>query len=137
MSAQELLKVDSSTPPEEYFLPPEKLISGNPKQTVWMHYTDTSGQFLVGIWRSEPGKWRISYTEEEFCLMLEGTSVVTSEAGQSVTVRAGESFVIPRGFVGTWEVVEPTTKRFVIYEAASDSAAKPEAALSTHHREDP
>ncbi len=119
MSTQALLKVDSPIAPEEYFLPPEKLVSGNPKQTVWMHYTDTSSQFLVGVWRSEPGKWRISYTEEEFCLMLEGASVITSEAGQSVTVRAGESFVIPRGFVGTWEVIEPTTKRFVIYEAAS------------------
>lgn len=119
MSTQTLLKLGFSTTPEEYFLPPEKLVSGNPKQTVWTHYTDPSRQFFVGIWRSEPGKWRISYTEEEFCLMLEGTSVVTSEDGQSVTVRAGESFVIPRGFVGTWEVVEPTTKRFVIYEAAS------------------
>lgn len=118
MSAQTLLKLDSSATPEDYFLQPEKLLSGNPRQTVWMHYRDPSSQFFVGIWRSEPGKWRIAYTEEEFCLMLEGTSVVTNEAGQSVTVSAGESFVIPRGFVGTWEVIEPTTKRFVIYEAA-------------------
>jgi uncharacterized cupin superfamily protein len=118
MPAKTLLKLDSSATPEEYFLPPEKLLTGNPKQTVWMHYTDPSSQFFVGIWHSEPGKWRISYTEEEFCLLLEGTSVVTNEAGHSFTVSAGESFVIPRGFVGTWEVIEPTTKRFVIYEAA-------------------
>jgi uncharacterized cupin superfamily protein len=31
-------------------------------------------------------------------------------------VRPGDEFVIPRGFVGTWEVVEPTLKRFVIHE---------------------
>jgi hypothetical protein len=37
-------------------------------------------------------------------------------------VAAGESFVIPRGFVGTWEVVETTVKRFVIYEASSGPA---------------
>lgn len=123
MTTPSLLKIDATVTPEEYFLPPEKLISGNPQQTVWMHYTDPTGQFMAGIWRSEPGKWRITYTEEEFCLMLEGTSIVTNEAGKSVTVTAGESFVIPRGFVGTWEVVEPSTKRFVIYEAAASAQA--------------
>lgn len=115
-----LLKLDAPVAPEEYFLPPEKLISGNPRQTVWMHYKDPSGRFFVGVWRSEPGRWRIAYTEEEFCQMLEGKSIVTRDDGHSVTVSAGESFVIPRGFVGTWEVVEPTTKRFVIYEAGPD-----------------
>ncbi|EGI77482.1 cupin domain-containing protein [Hylemonella gracilis] len=101
---------------EDYFLAPEKLITGNPKQTLWMHYTDPTRQYVVGLWRSEPGKWRVRYTEEEYCRMLEGVSVITDEAGHAVTVRAGDEFVVPRGFVGTWEVVETSTKRFVIYE---------------------
>lgn len=117
-----LLKTDAPVAPEEYFLPPEKLIEGNPKQTVWMHFTDPTKQFFVGLWRSEPGKWRIAYTEQEFCLMLEGRSVITDAAGQAVTVTAGESFVVPRGFVGTWEVLETTTKRFVIHEAPPGGA---------------
>jgi uncharacterized cupin superfamily protein len=120
MSTRAVLELDALTvAAEEYHLAPEKLIEGNPKQTVWMHYTDPSGQFLVGIWRSEPGKWRVAYTEEEFCHLLEGVSVITSEAGHSVTVRAGESFVVPRGFVGTWEVVETSVKRFVIHEVGA------------------
>lgn len=102
--------------PEDYFLAPEKLITGNPKQTLWMHYTDPTKQYFVGVWRSEPGKWRIHYTEEEYCHMLDGVSVITDEAGHAVTVVAGEEFVIPRGFIGTWEVVKTSTKRFVIYE---------------------
>ena len=121
MSSSKLHTLDAPVTPEEYFLPPEKLLSGNPKQTVWLHYTDPSSQYFVGIWHSERGKWRIAYTEEEFCLMLEGTSILTTEAGDAFTVRAGDSFVVPRGFTGTWEVVEPTIKRFVIYEAASRS----------------
>ena len=40
-------------------------------------------------------------------------------AADAVTVSAGESFVVPRGFVGTWEVVEPTKKTYVIYEAGA------------------
>jgi uncharacterized cupin superfamily protein len=103
-------------PGEEYLLPAEKLIAGNPRQTVWMDYTDPTAKFCTGVWRSEAGKWRIAYTEEEYCRILEGRSVIADTAGRAVTVTAGDSFVIPRGFVGTWEVVEPTRKRFVIYD---------------------
>ncbi|MCA0175699.1 MAG: cupin domain-containing protein [Proteobacteria bacterium] len=117
-----LLKLDPTVSPETYELPPDRRLVGNPVQTVWMHYTDPSKQFFVGVWRSEPGKWRIAYTEEEFCHMLEGKSIVTDESGRSVTVVAGESFVMPRGFVGTWEVVDTSTKRFVIYESRTAPA---------------
>lgn len=117
MQTSNVLKLDDAIASgDEYYLAPEKLMEGNPKQTVWVHYTDPSKQFVVGIWRSEPGKWKVSYTEEEYCQMLDGVSVITGQDGGSVTVRRGESFVVPRGFVGTWEVVETSTKRFVIYE---------------------
>lgn len=101
---------------ESYTLPAEKLLAGNPTQTLWMHYTDASGKFCTGLWKSEPGTWKIAYTEEEFCHLLEGTSIVTDAAGHAVTLVAGDEFVIPRGFVGTWQVLHTTTKRFVIYE---------------------
>ena len=32
---------------------------------------------------------------------------------------AGASFVIPAGFRGVWEVLEPTSKLYVIYEPAA------------------
>ncbi len=118
-----LIKLDqASVVAEDYYLSPEKLLSGNPKQTVLVHYTNATGNFSTGVWRSEPGKWHISYTEEEFCHMLEGLSIVTEAGGSAVTVRPGDSFVIPGGFVGTWEVVEATTKRFVIYEPGANPA---------------
>ncbi|HTY92829.1 MAG TPA: cupin domain-containing protein [Steroidobacteraceae bacterium] len=101
---------------EEYFLPAQKLLQGNPRQTVWLQYTDPTGRFMAGIWHSEPGRWKILYTEEEYCQMLEGRSVITDDAGHAVTVGAGEEFIIPAGFSGSWEVLEPTRKRFVIYE---------------------
>lgn len=119
MARPAVLKLDDlSVEAETYHLPADKLVAGDPEQTVWMQYTDPSGRFMVGLWRSEPGKWRVAYTEQEYCQMLEGVSVITDDAGRAVTVRAGDSFVVPRGFVGTWEVVERTTKRFVIDEPA-------------------
>ena len=122
MAPPALKKFDAAAEAQHYHLAPDKLVAGNPQQTVWMDYTDPSGRFLVGTWRSEPGTWRIAYTEEEYCHMLEGRSIVTDEAGHAVTVCAGESFVVPRGFVGTWEVVQTTTKRFVIYEPGAAPA---------------
>ena len=59
----------------------------------------------------------VAYTEEEYCQMLEGVSIVTDAGGHAVTLKAGDSFVVPRGFTGTWEVVEPSRKTFVVYEA--------------------
>ncbi|MFN3880667.1 MAG: cupin domain-containing protein [Nitrincola lacisaponensis] len=102
--------------PETYYLAEEKLISGNPLQTLWMHYSDAHEVFFSGLWKSEPGKWRVHYTEEEYCCIREGISIVTDSAGHATTLKAGDEFVIPRGFQGTWEVVETTLKRFVVYE---------------------
>jgi uncharacterized cupin superfamily protein len=117
VTSSPVLKFESSNAiAEEYFLSSEKLLVGNPKQCVWKHYSDTSGKFFAGVWSSEVGKWRICYTEEEYCQILQGASIIADTAGNAVTVSAGDSVVIPRGFVGTWEVVEPTHKIYVIYE---------------------
>lgn len=105
--------------PQHYLVAPEKLVSGNPRQTVWVEYQDPTSQFCVGIWASEVGEWRIRYTEQEYCRILEGRSVITDLDGVAVTVVAGSEFTLPAGFAGTWRVVEPTRKRFVIYEPAA------------------
>lgn len=108
---------ESAVAIEEYFLPTEKLLVGNPKQSLWKHYSDASDKFFAGIWQSEVGKWSISYTEEEYCQLLQGVSIITDISGNAMRVSAGDHFVIPKGFVGTWEVVQPTKKIYVIYEA--------------------
>jgi uncharacterized cupin superfamily protein len=105
--------------PQPLRVAPEKLVAGDPRHTVWLDHESSCGEFCVGIWASEVGEWRVRYTEEEYCSILEGRSVVTDEAGHAVTVTAGMEFVIPAGFVGTWPVEEPTRKRFVIHERAS------------------
>ncbi len=33
---------------------PERLRAGNPRQTVWNHYSDPSQQFHVGFWLVSP-----------------------------------------------------------------------------------
>ena len=112
-----------STEPERYFLPTEKLISGNPEQRLWSQYTDASGQFFAGVWESEPGAWRVRYTEEEHCRIVSGRSRLTAADGTVTEVGPGDEFVIARGFEGVWEVLERTRKTYVIYEARAAAAA--------------
>ena len=103
--------------PGETFLPAaEKIISGRPEQQVWPHYSNRNQAFQTGIWQSDIGKWKVSYTEDEYCHILEGVSVVTDAYGTSTVLKVGDQFVIPAGFDGTWEVVEPTKKIYVVYE---------------------
>ncbi len=117
MSAARIVVFDAATPEPQTWRPDAaKVTAGDPVQTAWNHYSDASGQFSSGIWQAEPGTWSIRYTEEEFCHILEGTSVITAEDGLAVTVQAGQSFVVPRGFVGTWQVMRRTRKLYVVWE---------------------
>lgn len=102
--------------PTQYRVSPEKLISGDPLQTLTPGFASPWGRFSTGIWESTPGCWHVAYTEAEYCEILEGTSVITDLEGNRKTLRAGHRFVIPPGFRGTWEVVERTRKIFVAYD---------------------
>ncbi len=96
----------------------DRLLSGTPQLSVWNHYADASNQFFAGVWASTRGKWRVRYVEHEFCCMTQGRVRVTSAAGEQWEFTAGDSFVVPGGFEGTWEVLEDCRKLYAIFEAA-------------------
>ena len=107
---------NSSATPEHYRPAPEKVLKGDPAQSVTNHYSSPCNQFHAGVWEGEPGQWTIRYTEHEYCEILQGVSVIRDEQGNAKTVRAGDRFVIPAGFSGTWEVLETCRKVYVIFE---------------------
>lgn len=98
---------------------PERLLSGNPAQSVQNHYASACGQFNSGIWTSEVGTWRVSYSEHEYCEMLSGRCAIHDDNGATKIVQAGDRFVIPAGFSGIWEVLEPCSKVYVSFEASA------------------
>lgn len=101
--------------PETGAPPPERIITGSPGNKSWNLYASADQKLHAGIWESEPGAWHIVYDEDEFCHILAGESRITHESGASFTVKTGDAFVIPKGFIGTWEVVTRTRKHYVIY----------------------
>ena len=101
---------------EEFTTPEEKCIKGQPVQRTWNHFISADEKFFAGLWEAEPGCWSIAYTENEFCRILEGRSILRSANGSEVELNAGDNFVIPSGFEGEWEVVETTRKLYAIYE---------------------
>jgi uncharacterized protein len=94
----------------------ERLLAGEPELTVWNHYTEGTQQFFAGVWAATCGRWVVRYTEHEFCHLLSGRVVLTSEEGERLEFGRGDSFVVPAGFVGTWEVIEECRKVYAIFE---------------------
>jgi uncharacterized protein len=95
---------------------PEKILAGIPRTRVSNQYSDASQQFFCGLWTSTTGKWRVRYTEHEFCVLIEGRVRIESITGEKHEMRAGDAFVVPAGFEGTWEVAEPSKKWYAMFE---------------------
>ena len=106
------------TTPDVDYPRPERRLEGNPKRTTWNHYTNSSGELFAGEWTSEIGSWRIEFgqTEIEFFHLIEGRVRITDDAGQAVEIGPGESLVIPAGFKGTFAVLAPVRKHYLIVE---------------------
>ena len=100
----------------EAVTPAEKCLDGRPVQRTWHHFTSSDEKFFAGIWEAEPGRWSISYTENEFCQILSGRSILRDRDGLDTTLEPGDTFVIPAGFEGEWEVLETTRKIYAIYQ---------------------
>lgn len=117
MSVSEIKRIGTEYAESESYLPEaEKILSGNPAQLIWHCYDNKDKRFGAGIWQGEPGTHQVSYTEEEACFLLEGKVVLADSEGGEITLCAGDMFVIPAGFSGTWTTVETAKKMYVIYE---------------------
>jgi hypothetical protein len=114
--------IDFSNAPAEASISrpsPERVLEGSPQHSAKNFFSDASGQFFAGVWESTPGRWLVRYSENEFCHITRGKVLIEDGAGRSWTFKAGDSFVVPAGFAGSWTVLEPLSKLYAIFEAAS------------------
>ena len=116
MAAVQVVRFGANPPPVEAGKP-GNVVSGDPVTRLQNYFSDDSGQFFSGIWESSPGKWHVSYSENEFCGILSGRVVLTGADGKAQEFKTGDAFVIPAGFEGTWETIEACRKWYAIFEA--------------------
>jgi len=83
-----------------------------PKQTDSGFFEESN--LAAGTWECEPGILKIDLDLTEFCHLLKGHWILTSESGQVTEVKAGDSWVFPKGWKGTGEVVETVRKVYMI-----------------------
>jgi len=102
--------------PHRYRPQADRILSGDPAQAATNLFQSSDGRFNSGIWEAQRGKWRVVFAESEFCHLLSGVIVVTGDDGSQRTFRAGDAFVSPAGFSGTWEIVEAAKKLYAYYE---------------------
>ena len=107
----------SSVVADEAVVTPERTVTDSACHTkTWNHYTDPTEQFFAGIWASSVGAFKVSYTEEELCFLLEGRVRLTDGSGTVREFGPGSAFVIPAGFEGVWETLEPVKKVYAIWQ---------------------
>ena len=105
LEAVRTLRFDQATPVEP----------GKPTTTAEF-YSNAEGRFKSGFWASEPGRAEVHYQKDELCVIISGKVRLTDATGHAETYGAGDTFLIPAGFKGLWETVEPTRKFYAIHK---------------------
>ena len=123
MSIASVVDFSTANTQAERFSPaPEKVLKGSPEQVIHNHYDSPCGQMNAGVWEGAVGQWTVNYTEHEYCEIVQGVSVLRDHEGNAKTLRAGDRFVIPAGFKGTWEVLEQCRKIYVVFEKKAEDS---------------
>lgn len=96
----------------------ERREEGAPQRSTWTLYESAAEGLVAGIWDCEVGRWRIEFgpAEHEYFHVLHGRARLHDAEGGVTDVGPGQAVVIPPNFRGSFEVLEPLRKHFVIVE---------------------
>jgi uncharacterized cupin superfamily protein len=114
MSLLKLIDTNPQTVPRESKPTAERLVSGDPSFKTWAQDASRDDSVLTGVWEATPGETHsIKGTTFEFCHIVSGVVELAEKGGETVTYRAGDSFVMKPGFVGIWRTIETVRKIYV------------------------
>jgi uncharacterized protein len=100
------------------FIPPVRSqdVTGVWQETEWRVAQGDAKCFYGGSWAGESGQLALEWTFDEFCFITSGRVALVDRRGGRVEFVAGDAFHVPRGFIGEWLTLEPSTKHFIIVE---------------------
>ncbi|MBE9555434.1 MAG: DUF861 domain-containing protein [Proteobacteria bacterium] len=101
-------------------MPAGDLESGSPVQHGYYYVDDKENGLTAGVWDCTAHTGVMApYPVNEFMILLEGELTMIEEGGRETLVRAGESFIIPKGLVCQWKQPGYIKKFFVIFDDKS------------------
>ena len=88
---------------------------GDPQIAVQQLAPEAVGN--LGIWECQPGGWPVvDRPDTEFCYIISGRAMLTDDAtGEVVEITTGDLVILPPGWTGRWDVIEPVRKVYAIY----------------------
>jgi len=114
----DIIRLHSSAKLSDFTPMTDYLVKGQPApvEAVKELYESSPTGLHVGVWAGGPGVLHlVDYPYDEYSVVQEGTLVVTNGSGTVETFHKGDSFVIPKGFTGTWEMKTRLRKQWAIY----------------------
>jgi uncharacterized cupin superfamily protein len=104
--------------------------SGKPVQHGHEYLNDPARGLTAGVWDCTAFTGTMGpYPVNEFMIILEGEVTIVEESGRRTTVRAGESFILPKGLRCQWLQPGYVRKYYVIFNDASGLAPADPGAL--------
>lgn len=102
--------------------PEGEIVSGTAKQNGIVLFEDKAKGLSAGVWEqgANESRW-MDYPVNEFMTVLEGEVVIVEE-DRTVSIAAGESFIIPKGLRCRWTQPGHVRKFFVIFDDRSGLA---------------
>ncbi|WP_176046666.1 cupin domain-containing protein [Burkholderia sp. BCC1644] len=88
---------------------------GDPQVATQALAPDAVGH--LGIWECQPGGWPVvDRPDTEFTYIISGRANLTDDAsGEVVEIGAGDLVILPPGWTGRWDIIEPVRKVYAIY----------------------
>lgn len=92
------------------------------KAQKFSSHTYFDGKIKVAIYESEPGKVYInSLPFDEYVHILEGRLILTPEGGEPIEFKTGDSLIVPKGYVGTWDLPEKYREFIIINSPTAET----------------
>ncbi|TWP32638.1 DUF861 domain-containing protein [Leekyejoonella antrihumi] len=73
------------------------------------------GDAQTGVWECTAGPSRWLLDTNEFVHIVAGSMTITPDDGSPALVGPGDTFFVPKGWSGTWDIHETVRKLYVIF----------------------
>lgn len=93
---------------------PDQVKSGDPREAAHVFFDRPINQATAGIWESQAGTVRFdSYPFDEFCVVVQGDLALVGDDGAEEAFRAGDAFLVRKGWAGLWVMHSAVRKYYV------------------------